>query len=87
MIPSRNTGGARACSRCSRPIPGAAASRSRGGSRAAWAHRLFDGESGAAAAAAEAVGVSFDLATRKAVGMDVEVRRALDDLVVPGLSI
>jgi acyl-CoA thioesterase FadM len=38
-------------------------------------------------AAAEAVGVSFDLATRKAVDMEEEVRRALENLVVPGLAI
>jgi acyl-CoA thioester hydrolase len=52
-----------------------------------WAHWLFDGESGAAVAAAESVGVSFDLTTRKAVGMEEEVRRALEELVVPGLSV
>lgn len=52
-----------------------------------WAHWLFDGESGAAVAAAEAVGVSFDLATRKAVGMGEEVRRAMEELVVPNLSV
>jgi acyl-CoA thioester hydrolase len=52
-----------------------------------WAHWLFDGESGAAVAAAEAVGVSFDLATRKAIGMEEEVRRALENLVVPNLSV
>ncbi len=52
-----------------------------------WAHWLFDGESGAAVAAAEAVGVSFDLAMRKAIGMGEEVRRAMEELVVPGLSV
>jgi acyl-CoA thioester hydrolase len=52
-----------------------------------WAHWLFDGEGGAAVAAAEAVGVSFDLTTRKAVDMEEEVRRALENLVVAGLSI
>jgi acyl-CoA thioester hydrolase len=52
-----------------------------------WAHWLFDGESGAAVAAAEAVGVSFDLTTRKAIGMEEGVRRALEELVVPGLSV
>jgi acyl-CoA thioester hydrolase len=52
-----------------------------------WVHWLFDGESGAAAAAAEAVGVSFDLTTRKAVGIEGEVRRALEDLIVPGISV
>ena len=34
-------------------------------------------------ALAEAAGVSFDLATRKAVAMDDEVRSALEKLVVP----
>jgi hypothetical protein len=38
-------------------------------------------------AAAEAVGVSFDLATRRAVAMDVEVRLALERLVVPDFHI
>jgi acyl-CoA thioester hydrolase len=52
-----------------------------------WAHWLFDGESGAAVAAAEAVGVSFNLTTRKAIGMEEEVRRALEKLVVPGLTV
>lgn len=52
-----------------------------------WVHCLFDGRSGAAAAAAEAVSVSFDLAARKAVGMEEAVRRALEELVVPGLSV
>jgi acyl-CoA thioester hydrolase len=52
-----------------------------------WAHWLFDGGSGAAVAAAEAVGVSFDLAARKAVDMEEEVRRALEELVIPGLAV
>ena len=58
-----------------------------GGKTTTWAHWLFDGESGRAVAAAEAVAVSFDLGTRKAVGMDEAVRRALEDLVVSGLSV
>ncbi len=58
-----------------------------GGKTTTWAHWLFDGESGAAAAAAEAVAVSFDLTTRKAVGMGEEARRALERLVVPGLAV
>lgn len=52
-----------------------------------WTHWLFDGESGAAVAAAEAVGISFDLTARKAVSMPDEVRRALEEIVVPGLSV
>jgi acyl-CoA thioester hydrolase len=58
-----------------------------GGKTVTWAHWLFDGETGAAVAAAEAVGVSFDLSTRKAVAMDEGTRRALERLVVPGLGI
>jgi acyl-CoA thioester hydrolase len=52
-----------------------------------WTHWLFDGESGAAVAAAEVVGVSFDLSTRKAVAMDEGTRRVLEGLVVPGLRV
>lgn len=58
-----------------------------GGKTVTWTHWLFDGESGTAVAAAEVVGVSFDLATRRAVAMDDEARRALEGLVVPGLGI
>ena len=52
-----------------------------------WVHWLFDGGSAAAVASAEAVGVSFDLATRKAVAISDEVRSALERLVVPDLHI
>ncbi len=52
-----------------------------------WTHWLFDGACGAAVASAEAVGVSFDLATRKAVAIGDEVRSALEKLVVPDLHI
>ena len=52
-----------------------------------WTHWLFDGESGMAAAAAEAVGVSFDLTRRKAVGMEEAVRHALEQLIVPDFSV
>ena len=52
-----------------------------------WVHWLFDGGSGAAVASAEAVGVSFDLATPKAVAMDDGARSALERLVVPDLHI
>ena len=57
-----------------------------GGKTTIWAHWLFDGDSGVAVAAAEAVAVSFDLTTRKAVGMG-EARRALEGLIVPGLAV
>ena len=58
-----------------------------GGKTTTWAHWLFDGESGRAVAAAEAVAVSFDLTTRKAVGMGEEAQRALEGLIVPGLAV
>ncbi len=58
-----------------------------GGKTVTWTHWLFDGETGAAVAAAEVVGVSFDLSTRKAVAMDEGTRRALEGLVVPSLGI
>jgi acyl-CoA thioester hydrolase len=58
-----------------------------GGKTVTWTHWLFDGESGAAVAAAEVVGVSFDLATRKAVAMDEATRRALEGLILPGLGV
>ena len=58
-----------------------------GSKTATWTHWLFDGGSGAAVASAEAVGVSFDLAARKAVAMDDRARSALERLVVPDLHI
>lgn len=58
-----------------------------GSKTATWTHWLFDGESGAAVAAAEAVGVSFDLATRKAVAVDEGLRLGLKRLILPGLGI
>ena len=52
-----------------------------------WVHWLFDGGSAAVVALAEAAGVWFDLATRKAVAMDDGVRSALEKLVVPDLHV
>jgi acyl-CoA thioesterase FadM len=48
---------------------------------------LHDGATGAPVAAAEAVGVSFDLKARKAVAIPPERRRMLEALLVPGLGL
>lgn len=52
-----------------------------------WTHLLHDGETGAPVAAAEAVGVAFDLATRKAIAIPPAQRAALEGLLVPGLGL
>jgi acyl-CoA thioester hydrolase len=52
-----------------------------------WTHLVHDGETGAVVAAAEAIGVAFDLATRKAVAIAPERRAALQGLLVPGLGL
>lgn len=52
-----------------------------------WTHLLHDGETGAPVAAAEAVGVAFDLAARKAIPIPAERREALAALLVPGLGL
>jgi acyl-CoA thioester hydrolase len=52
-----------------------------------WTHLVHDGETGAVVAAAEAIGVAFDLATRKAVAIAPERRAALQALLVPGLGL
>jgi acyl-CoA thioester hydrolase len=52
-----------------------------------WTHILHDGESGTPVAAAEAVGVSFDLAARRAVPIPEARRAALQALLVPGLGL
>ncbi|MBM3588494.1 MAG: acyl-ACP thioesterase [Alphaproteobacteria bacterium] len=52
-----------------------------------WTHVLHDGVSGAPVAAAEAVGVSFDLMARKAVAIPPDRRRLLEGLLVPGLGL
>ena len=52
-----------------------------------WTHLLHDGVTGAPVAAAEAVGVSFDLKARKAVAIPPERRRLLEGLLVPGLGL
>lgn len=52
-----------------------------------WTHLLHDGETGAPVAAAEAVGVAFDLAARRAIPIPPERREALAALLVPGLGL
>jgi acyl-CoA thioester hydrolase len=52
-----------------------------------WVHWLFDRESGLAVATAEAVAVAFDLATRKSIALDEEMRRKLERHLVPELSV
>jgi len=51
-----------------------------------WCHWLFDAESGACFATAEAVAVAMDLTTRKAIEIPSAMRAHLESLVVPGLS-
>jgi acyl-CoA thioester hydrolase len=52
-----------------------------------WTHLLHDGETGAPVAAAEAVGVAFDLKARKAIPIPPGQRAALEALLVPGLGL
>lgn len=52
-----------------------------------WTHLLHDGETGAPVAAAEAVGVAFDLKARKAIPIPEAQRAALGGLLVPGLGL
>jgi len=52
-----------------------------------WTHLLHDGESGAPVAAAEAVGVAFDLVARRAIAIPETRRAALQAMLVPGLGL
>ena len=52
-----------------------------------WTHLVHDGESGEIVAAAEAVGIAFDLKARRAVAIPPERRAALEALLVPGLGL
>ena len=52
-----------------------------------WTHLVHDGPSGAVVAAAEAVGIAFDLGARKAVAIPPGRRAALEALLVPGLGL
>ena len=51
-----------------------------------WSHWLLDGETGECFATAEAVAISMDLNTRKAIDIPPDMRAALERLVVPGIS-
>jgi len=52
-----------------------------------WAHWLFDYESGACLATAEAVAIALDLTTRKAMAIPDDMRAELERLVIPGLGV
>lgn len=52
-----------------------------------WTHLLHDGETGAPVAAAEAVGVAFDLVARRAIAIPDTRREALGAMLVPGLGL
>ena len=61
--------------------------RALGDKTSTWTHLLHDGETGAPVAAAEAVGVAFDLKARKAIAIPAAQRAALEALLVPGLGL
>jgi acyl-CoA thioester hydrolase len=50
-------------------------------------HWIFNVETGRCAATSEAVAVSFDLTTRKAIDIPPEARAAMEQRIVPGLSV
>ncbi len=52
-----------------------------------WCHWLFDLERGDAIATAEAVAIALDLEARKAIPIPEDMRRKLEEHVVPGLSV
>lgn len=49
-------------------------------------HWIFNVETGRCAATSEAVAVSFDLTTRKSLDISPETRTALEQRIIPGLS-
>jgi acyl-CoA thioester hydrolase len=61
--------------------------RALGEKTSTWTHILHDGETGAPVAAAEAVGVAFDLKARRAIAIPPAQRAALEALLVPGLGL
>ncbi|WP_198378925.1 acyl-CoA thioesterase, partial [Neoroseomonas rubea] len=61
--------------------------RALGEKTSTWTHILHDGQTGAPVAAAEAVGVAFDLKARKAIAIPPAQRAALEALLVPGLGL
>jgi len=52
-----------------------------------WIYWLFDRETGEAVATTEALAVTFDPATRKAVALDEALRQRMAQFVVPGISV
>jgi acyl-CoA thioester hydrolase len=50
-------------------------------------HWIFNLETGRCAATSEAVAVSFDLTTRKAIEIPAEAREEMEPRIVPGLSV
>ena len=58
-----------------------------GGKTSHICHWIFDVESGRCAATSEAVAVSFDLTTRKAIAIPDETRAHMERMVVPDLSV
>ena len=61
--------------------------RALGEKTSTWTHLLHDGETGRPVAAAEAVGVAFDLKARRAIAIPPAQRAALEALLVPGLGL
>lgn len=61
--------------------------RAVGGKTTEWCHFLYNVETGAHLGAAAAVGVAFDLETRRAVAPDEATLRLLREQVVPGLAV
>ncbi len=52
-----------------------------------WVHWLFDVETGACVATAEAVAIALDLVARKAIPIPEEMAKGLRKFVVPGLGV
>ncbi len=52
-----------------------------------WCHWLFDLETGAAVATAEAVAIALDLEARRAIPIPEEMRANLEARVIPGLGV
>jgi acyl-CoA thioester hydrolase len=52
-----------------------------------WTHWLFDVETGACVATAEAVAIALDLVARKAIPIPQEMKAGLEKFVVPNLSV
>jgi acyl-CoA thioester hydrolase len=61
--------------------------RAMGEKTSTWTHLLHDGPTGRPVAAAEALGVAFDLVARRAIPIPPAQRAALEGLLVPGLGL